>query len=775
MKYRSSLWRLLFVSAAFFSLDIKAKNPEQVSEIVVEGNAKVESAAIANIMKLKPGLRVDPATIKEDIRALYELGYFSDIRIYKEASPAGTILVVKVQEKPAISKITYEGFEEISEEDFEKQLETRLYQIVNEASITADIALIEKKYEEKGYHLAKVTYELKKISGSEVEVVFRAEEQGKVLIGDVYILGNHYFSTTDITEKLALQPYTRSSAFGSSSVYHADRLARDTEFLAYYYRDYGFAEVKVARPIVKLDPDKHFARITYQIEEGIQYYVDQITVSGDIGEDLYTPDQLIPEMLLKPEKLFRYSQFTKDIEKLVDKYGDLGYAFVDVNPLTEFDKERQRVSINYRITKGQKIYFGSMSIIGNTKTRDNVIRREMEIADSELYSGTGLTRSKKSITRLGYFEEVQVLRERDEKINDVMHLKVKVKEKPTGQLQAAIGYSPGGETRASGFGQGRYEEKNQSGKGWTTSLTLKYSSPTSYQVDTGFSDPRLNDGPWSLGINYGYEVQETRYAAGIEIPEQRQSVSVTVGRKILDLVRAHVSLRHSQIRQEEEVYIFDNYISGGIKNSIFLGLTRRDLDNFIDPTEGTSATARQGFTGGFLEGDYQYMESTLEGDWYIPVDISDEYRTYFKIHGTFGKLWSYGNAPIPAAERYRLGGYTDLRGYELWSIGPKERRGRSPMSTVYNYNRGGDREFYFQAEYFLPLIPQAGIKFVFFADGGRVYNEDEDFNFGDMNYDVGFGFRWITPIAPFRFEWAAPYRKDTKTFGDTRFIFNIGY
>lgn len=774
---RCKLRQLRIFMAAAWILGMtngKAK-AETISNIIIEGNAKVESLAITNLLESKVGQPLSHDRIKKDINTLYKLGYFSDIRFYKEEQNGTTQLIIIVKEKPAITKISFEGLDEISEDDIKKQLETKLFQIVNESTIAADIRLIEKKYEEKGFYLAKATYELQETSESEVSVVFRVDEGGKVLVGDIHILGNEYFSANDIIDKFVLRPYTRSSAYSSSSIYQTDRLNRDLEFLAYYYRDHGFAEVKVARPIVHLDTDKHFVRITFQVEEGLQYNVGSISVSGDVGADLYTQEQLIPDMLLKSGSLFRYSFFSKDIEKLVDKYGDLGYAYVDVNPLTNFNKESQTVDINYQITKGKKIYFGSMNIIGNTKTRDNVIRRELEIADSELYSGTKMTESKNNITRLGYFEEVQVLRERDPEIDDLLHLKIKVKEKPTGQLQAAIGYSPGGETAASGFGQGRYEEKNQSGKGWTTSLTLKYSSATNYQIDTGFSDPRVNDSQWSLGLNYGFEVQETRYAAGIEVPEQRQNISLTVGRDIVELIRGYITLRHSRIRQREEVYVFDGYQSGGIKNSAIFGITRRDLDNYIDPTEGTTVSLRQNFTGGVLRGDYQFMETTLDGDVYVPIDFSDEFRTYIKVHGFIGKLWSYSDEPLPASERYRLGGFNNLRGFDIWSVGPKERRGRSPLGSVYDYNRGGDRQFFAQAEYFLPLIPQAGIKFLFFIDGGRVYNEDEDFTLSDLDYDVGFGFRWITPIAPFRFEWATPYRKETNSFGDMKFIFNIGY
>jgi outer membrane protein insertion porin family len=486
------------------------------------------------------------------------------------------------------------------------------------------------------------------------------------------------------------------------------------------------------------------------------------------------------KMALKPEGLFRYSQFTKDIEFLVDKYGDLGFAYADVNPITTFDKENRRVQIDYHITKGEKVYFGAIEIVGNTKTRDNVIRREMEVADSELFSGTRLTSSKDNINRLGYFEEVQISKERNLALEHVLDLKVKVKEKSTGQFQAALGYSPSGATQESLFGQLRYDEKNQSGRGWNCNITGKWGGKNNGKIDLGFFNPKVNDSPWSLGANIAYERVLSRYSSLDQpVPEEDKSVSVTVGRALLELIRGSVALRHSQISQLDARA--DKYLDlshkNGTKNSITLGLSRKDLDNYIDPTKGNVLNARHTFNGAKLGGTYHYMEENLDGDFYVPLDFTDTFRTYLKVHGFFGKLWPYSGESIPPMWRYNLGGPFDLRGFPYATIGPLDRVGVGPFGNYQDVNVGGDRKVYFQFEYFLPLIQQAGIKALVFADVGRVYREEQnvDFNFREFSKDVGFGLRWITPIAPFRFEWAYPYDDERHQFGDMQFIFNIGY
>lgn len=754
---------------------------ELIKEIIVEGNGKVETSAIVELIATKQGTTLSKEKVQADILALYDINYFSDIRFSKESIAGGIRLVIEVKEKPAITSIVFSGMDEITEDDLKDSLETKLYTIVNEGTITSDMNLIEKKYIEKGFYLSRVSYNLNKKGENEVELIFHVDESGKVLVSDVFLLGNQFFADGDIIDKLTSKPYTRWSAgLGAPSMFQDANLSRDQEFITFYYKDFGFAEVKVAKPLALLDPDKHFVRVNFDIEEGLQYSVGSIKVSGDVGEGLYEDKDLIAWMVLKNDDLFRYSKFTKDIEMLVDKYGDLGYAYVDVDPRTKYDREKRLVHIDYHIAKGQKVYFGRMEVVGNTKTRDNVIRRELEVVDSELYSGTRLAESRMNVNRLGFFEEVQFLKERDDKEVDVLNLKIKVKEKPTGQLQMAVGYSPRGETNETFFGQGRYDEKNQSGYGINTNLTLKYGGKESYEATAGFYNPKVDDGPWSLGLNFSYQRRETYYTPDLPVPELEKSVALSVGRAMFEHVRSIFRVTHSlldQLKNAREVELLEGSSRSGIKNSLSMGVSRRHFDNLIDPTEGSDVFLNQKFVGRVLGGDFQFQETSLDVEHYLPLEFGESFRTYFKTHMFAGQLLPWGSKDIPSSERYRLGGFNDLRGFGFGAIGPSVRRGLSVLGSNTDFNYGGNQKVYWQFEYFVPLIPQAGIKSLVFADIGKVYSEREENQTGFDSYskDVGFGIRWMTPIAPFRFEWAYPYIEEKKSFGDYRFIFNIGY
>lgn len=745
----------------------------QVVEVTVRGNAKVESDAIVTLLKTQSGERLNPANIRADIKSLFELGYFSDVRFFSEQAPGGIKVIVQVAEKPAIVAIKFEGLNEITEETIKEKLETKLYTIVNEATITTDVRMIEKQYTEKGFYLARVHYNLEKKSATEVELTYVVEEGGKLKVGNVDILGNAYFTDGDIIDKLACRPYTRGSAFGSSSLFQDDFLRRDIEFISYYYRDNGFAEVKVGKPNTLLDPDREFVQLTFMVEEGLQYNVGKIDVSGDL---LFPKEELIEAMKLKPGELFRYSRFTRDIEMLGDKYGDLGYAYADVNPKTTFNRENRTVDIDYEITKGDKVYFGTMTILGNTKTRDNVIRREFEIADSELYSGTRLAESKKNINRLGFFEEVQVLKERDEGDQTLLNLKFKVKEKPTGQLQAALGYSPGGGgAEASWFGQGRYDEQNQSGKSWKTNLTGKWDGKSNYSLEAGFSDPRVNDSKWLAGTSAFYKNEVGSPLEDTEVETKRLGGTVFVGRRIIELISARLTYKLERIIQSSEAYLLDRFRENGISSSAIFSISRVATNNYIDPNEGSEIDLRQQVTGGpILRGDQQFMESTADASYYYPIDFSDTYRTYFKLHGLVSYIYPNGDKEVPYMERYRLGGPLDLRGYNSWEIGPRIGLLRAPGDPPQLSNKGGDKKLLFQLEYFMPLIPEAGIKALLFSDVGRVYDDSEPLELKGFYRDVGFGLRWITPLAPFRFEWAYPVLEGGK-LGEMEIVFYIGY
>lgn len=749
---------------------------QKIIDMKVRGNQKVESEAILTILGTQKGKDLDRDKVHADITELYELGYFSDIRFFKEDVAGGIVVTVEVKEKPSIIAIEFQGLDELGEDDFKEKLLSQLYTIVNEATITTDLRMIEKQYLEKGFFLAQARYELDPSPNNphEITLKFIVDEGGKVMVGDVFIEGNEYFSDADLIANFFSKPLTRGSTFAQpGSVYNDEFLQRDLEVTSFLYKDQGFAEVKVSNANVIMDKDRRFVRVTFGVEEGIQYSIGSIEFSGDI---LYPEEQLREWMQLKDGDLFRFSLFRKDIEKLVDKYGDKGYAFVDVNPIPRFDREKKLVHLNYAIDKGQKVYFGDLLIEGNVKTRDNVIRREFEVADSELYSGTRLALSKRNIERLGYFEEVQSIKKRDDKDPSVINYTFKVKEKPTGQLQAALGFSPGAESssESSWFGQGRYNEENQSGTGIKTNVTGRWNGGNNYSLELGVSNPRVNDSDWSLGGRTFWRNSVRYISNDLDIQERRVGGSVTLGRRLFELVRGSIGYRYAKISQQSRIFLLERFKEDGVASTLILGLSRDNTNNYIDPSDGMRSRITQSFTGGpMLGGNRQFMETRVSNAVYLPVDFTDTYRTYFRINSVLGLLYPYGDKAIPFYDRYRQGGPDDMRGFRYNTLGPYFNIVQAPGDDIRLVNTGGTKELLFQFEYFFPLIQDANIKGILFTDWGRVYDDNESLALKGFYRDVGFGFRWITPIAPFRFEWAYPIVNGE--IGDLEFIFSLGF
>jgi outer membrane protein insertion porin family len=739
-------------------------------KIKVEGNRKVGSSVISDLFK-ESGYDVeDKSSLRAALQRVYALGYFSNISLFQKEQN----LIIQVVEKPSIVEIGFEGIESFKESDFTEGLQTKIYKIQNNEYISQDMSMILQRYKQKGYYLAAVSYRLESIGANEVKLVFVVEESSKILVGDVSVYGNKTFSQEELVRGFISQPFTRTNAIAASSIFNQDIVNRDNEFLSYFYKNQGFSKVRVTTPFVEVDKDTRYARIRFGVEEGIRFYVRNIKVTGNVGSDLFTEKELIDAMKLKNGGLFRSSYFSRDIEMIAEKYGNKGYAYTDVQPLPVFTDDNAVVDITYDVSKGNKVYFGTIDIKGNNKTRDNVIRREFKVNEGELYNGTNLKLSKRNIKRLGFFEEVTV----DQNPTDdeiVLDLEVEVKEKSTGNINASVGYSPGGETQASIFVLGSLKEENQFGKGWANFYELKWSGDESYKIEVSFSDPRVNDSLWSLGLGVAYEAQETNYASDIKVPETRFTTSVVVGRTLFELIRMYSSLRHRNISLDKNGHtlLYDGIDSSGIQNSISWSLVRKDVNNFIEPSEGSVVDLSYKLSGGLLGGNHNFLELKLDMSYYHPLDFADDFRTYFKLRSLFGFLWKREGSQIPEMERYRLGGFDDLRGFPFWSVSPTEKRRRSPYGDYYDYHYGGDKKMLFQLEYFVPLISQVGLKVLGFADVGQVFSESDSISFKSLKSDVGFGFRWQTPVAPFRFEWAYPYDFSTGKFGDLQFIFTV--
>ncbi|MEY4064216.1 MAG: outer membrane protein assembly factor BamA [Pseudomonadota bacterium] len=787
---RAAFAILMFLLAAVFLFQVRhsvawangAEQSAKIVEIRIQGNKAVQPDAIMGLMETRVGANLVPEEISDDIRNIFNSGYFRDVRIDAQTQPNGVVLVVVVDEKPSVREIRFVGFDAISSSTVSEKMSVKKFTILDERKITSDLRMIEQMYVEKGYYLARASHTVESAAdSSEVVLTYTVVENNPVWVSHVNLLGNSHFGDVEMKSNLATREKRWSSWITSGGAFKDEFVNRDKEFLSYIYRDNGFAEANVSVPQSRLDVGRQTVDVSFNIDEGERFQVGSVKVSGDIlvnerGEKIYSEDALVAKLSMKSGNWFRISQFQSDMRMITDLYGDHGYAFADVLPKTFANRETKKIDIEFAITKGEKVYFRNIIIEGNIKTRDNVIRRNIKVAEGELFHATRLEKSKAAVERLGYFQEVQILREPDTR-NNRMDLRVKVKEKSTGTLSASFGASPSSDTRSINFfAQGSYSEANLIGKGWNAGLSANYSPTGSYSLNINLTEPSWNDGPWSVtGFgNFDYELSKP-------IPFEPEKFAKTVrgglniGRELIEDLRLSVGYSIEKVSRNNVTPIGRLFTKQGTTEKISQSLSFDNTDNFLMPTSGFSISAANSFAVQGLAGNVQFGQAEMAVNYYLPLTIGDDFKTNFRFALEPTLVYPLSGKPIPYWERLNLGTLYNMKAYYQQEkvIGPRIEVVNGPFATsVDRIVVGGNRRLYGAGEYFIPLIPEANLRLVSFWESGTVLDDHETFAFDKFKHDVGFGLRWQTPIAPFRFEWAWPVEKGR--LGEQEFIFSVG-
>lgn len=756
---------LLILSTTLFAA-------QTIKEIKFSGNRKVEKETLHLNILTRVGQPFDEKQIAEDIYKLFALGYFENIEVFKELveHPDESISVnlnYKITEKPAIQSIEFSGMEEFESDHFKDKVRVKPYTIVDEKKISEDLEMIKREYVDKGYYLVDVTYETEKIESHEVILKYVVQEHNKVKVRAIRFLGNAFFADTNLKDRLFIKEYDRLSWMGSSGLYKDEVFDRDTRFLEFYYMDNGFVRVKVAEPNVSLLPDKEWIDITYSIQEGKQYYVNSLEVTGDI---ITSKQDLLDRLRTKPEKLYRHSHFIRDIETLTDYYADFGYAFVNVTPNRPVDDEKRLVSISYDIQKGDKVFFSSIQIEGNDKTRDNVIRRQLTIVENALYSGSKLKDSKARVERLGFFKEVTL---KTEKVPNQKKVKVvvTVKEKTTGSFQVGVGYSPS----QGAFFTSQISENNVLGYGQRVSIDAQF-NPEGHRLSLSWREPYLLDSQWNVGASI-YNSIEKKPAPDTEsnpYKEERLGGRVSVGHPIFEDISLHFAYRLENIEFVNIDPVFSFFYQTAITSSIEATLERNKTNNYLDPSSGSLLMTSLEYAGRELGGDRDFAKITAVGTYYYPLQITETFPTYFRFNSEYYLIFPTSSQKVPINERFKSGGVKSNRGYRWSSLSPTTPIQYNPHAYPRYLQKGGDRMLQLNFEYYVPLIPEAGLKGLTFIDASQVFDDDEAFDLKTLKPAAGFGIRWITPIAPLRFELGWPYDTEAEKFGEKELHFYIG-
>lgn len=724
-----------------------------IKEIRVRGNKKIEADAVQAKLKSKTGSQAKRGTVAEDIRAVHSLGYFDDVSVDYDAG----VLTVTVLERPTIVKIDFEGNDQISSSDLKDVVKLKEYSILDVNKVKEDIALIQKHYEEKGFYLARVSYETRATTKpDEVELIFRVSDFDKVRIKKITFINNKRFSDDKL--KSVLRNTKEGNFFSwlsSSGNFKESAFKQDLQILTYYYLNEGYVKFRYENPIVTVSDDKKWLFVSIYVDEGERFNVGDIDFGGDM---LYEKSELADTAQMKTGQVFSIQKRNDDIQKLTEKYQDLGYAFVNVNPKMNVHDDTRLVDIRYDFEKGNLTHFGEINILGNTKTRDKVIRRELRIREGELYHGTRLRISRERVERLGYFANGEVVfntvTRKDKK--DVVDLEITVKERSTGTVTVGMGYG----SIQKFFLTTQIAEINLFGRGQNLSLSGQYASDRrSRSLSLGFTEPYLLDTEWSAGFDV--------FLVSFPIPgkylQYKNGFDFKFGHPVQDDLYAYFTYKFEHLDLQEVRYDLDPRLDisddKGNLSSVGLSMVRDKRNNRFETTRGNYQSLSTEFAG--VGANKNFAKVIAEGRYYHP--ISDD--IVFRTKGELGQAIKTTSKNVPPAEKFYLGGPNNLKGFDTFTVSPKSEAG-TPL--------GGSTEFLYIAEFEFPIIKEAGVKAVLFFDLGNSYERFSDLTgLKGFKKDIGFGFRWFSPIGPLRFEWGFPINP-VGNEGNVVFNFFIG-
>lgn len=757
----SSLAKALFTLYLLIGA-VSVSHARQLSNVRVRGNFRIELASILDKILLKPGVQFTQEKATDDVRRLFKTGFFYDIKV----DLTGPVLTYTVVEKPVIEIVEYHGSRAFDDDELAEATSINSNELLDIKKVNAAIVAIKKKYEEKGFFLAKVNYQTKKNKDGTSSLIFTIKEGGKVKIKRVNLIGNKSISDQKIKGLMATR---EKGLFGMSGSFQKDTLRRDQEVISYIYMNEGYAQVRVSQANVALTRDKRGMTITYYITEGVKFKMGEVTFSGDID---FTEEELLKETKIDENKFFSKAILLADIAKLQAKYGDEGYAYTNVVPQPSMDAASKVTGINYNIKKGEKITIGEINVVGNTNTRDKVVRRELRIFEGELYNETEKRKSQANVRRLGFFDNVEFQNKVSYEGSDVMDLNIDVKERSTGQLNIGAGY--GG---FQGFTlQGSVQQANFLGKGINFGLNINYSAKREQLFNFSITDPYFRDSDYSLGFDAFRSLRQV-----IDYTDTKTGAGITVGRRYGDFLRASLKYKFQKVGLDRGDDAFQDVFTDQLiedSQGYSSGLTasvsydRRNDRQF--PTRGYYGRASVEQTG--LGGDLNFTKAALNLRYYKPIYGSLIWRNNLN----YGWVAGAGGG-IPVNERYRLGGPNTIRGYNFFSIAQRKYSADAFNAAVgsgslfpaekANVPFGGSQQFYYNLEFEWALVKEAGIKGVIFFDVGMA---NDDFKVNELKSSYGFGFRWNSPMGPLRFEWGFPIDPDER-LGETKqdFQFSI--
>ena len=722
-----------------------------IADVRIEGTKRIEDAVVMSAITTRKGDVFDAVQLDADLRAVFELGYFADARIEVRDEPAGKVVVFVVEEKPSVKEFVFEGNKKVKDDKIEEVVDLKPNTILSIAKIKENIERVRQLYETEGFFMVDIDYEIEPLPNNRVKVNIRITEYRKIFLKRIDFVGNHAFSDEELRKALQTKAGHVFSFMGNGGVFRETLFAQDMQLLRMFYANNGYF-VEIGRPVVTLSADKRWMYVSVAVNEGPQYYVESVDIEGEL---LFKKEDLMDEITLEVGEVFSRQEFDASLERLKNRYTDVGYAFADIEPNLDPDPNTRRVKILYKVNKGKLAYIERIDLAGNSRTRDKVVRRELFIKEGDLFSGPGIRESKARLMRQGYFDEVSIKWQRGSN-DELVVVVIEVTERQQGQFIVGVGFS----SLENFVGTAQISHNNLFGYGWKFSLQGELGRYRT-NATVRFREPYLLDTRWIFGLSLNYTDRDY-----FSFERLDRAGVLSFGRPLYLDIEAHVAYNYSDVdirNVANNASLFLTLQEGRkTTTSTRYTLLRETVNHPFDPTDGSRVSFSTEWASDQLGGDLNFMKYTLVGRRYVPV----YWGISLMFNGEIGFADNLDPGRLPVTERYFLGGLNSVRGFFSRSLGPLEysiipRELLDPATTTAEVESviGGNKYLQGNIELLIPLIKQLGIKGVLFYDAGNAFVEEDWYDLFEVRQSWGFGVRWISPIGPLRFEWGFPLYK----------------
>lgn len=736
-----------------------------VQRILVIGNERIENSTIASYLPIQVGDTVDAARIDLALKTLFRTELFSDVKIDLQDGD----LNIRVVENPIINKVVFEGNSSVKDDKIRDELTIRPRGIFTRAKVQGDVQRIIELYRRSGRISATVTPKVVELPQKRVDLIFEINEGPKSGVLDINFLGNEQFSDGDLSDVVVTKESAWYKFLSSNDNYDPDRIEYDKEQLRKHYRNRGFYDFRVVSAVAELSPSRNGFAITYTLEEGVKYKFGKISVETELKKlDGKVLEQLLP---IRNGEVYQDEKIEQATDALTFAAGAAGFAFVDVRPRYVPNRETRTVDLVFQVREGPRVYVDRIDIVGNNRTLDSVIRRELNVAEGDAYNRVLVDRSRNQIRALGFFKDVEI-EETPGTAPDRTSLRVKVEEQPTGELSFSAGYSSVDQLILD-LG---VSERNFRGRGQNLRARVSVGS-LRQQIDFSFTEPRF------LGrdLRGGVDLYTYRYDFSQQTAFDTSSTGMNLRLGFPLTQNASMGLRY--VLRSDDVQVDDSLCNAGTVSTTLcaqrgsnitssLGYTVR-LDRRNDPvkaTRGFYVELSQDLAG--LGGDVNYLRTEANGGWYYGFNKD----FVFSATGSTGYIDGWGGDNVRINDRFYRGG-NNFRGFETAGIGPRDTRaGRSDALGGKFYAIG-------TAELTVPtfLPEQYGIKAAVFTDVGTLGlldDADRQSSLGVIDPDIrdemalraaaGLSVFWRSPMGPIRFDFSQVLAKEdydkTETF-----------